>query len=203
MAKCEARKLVVEWLEDKSQALWPRAVRGQTFDWDLLFHPASDASAEQQLDFQVIKANIDPWACCAGSPAGSTRWRLRADGSGFAHLYLAGAWIDSGFNVECIESAVISGRQAARAITGKSVEFDGENFLHNRRGSGGLICALERGAVAAAQVLGLALTAARPESAASAGARHGAARRQKNKGRHPRRRHGRADDRVRNNGARS
>ena len=110
-------ELAVEWLKQKSQVLWPPASLGDPFDWNLLFDP-DETTGEDRIDYQVIKANVDPWACCAGSPAGSTRWRLPADGSGFAHLFLAGAWIDSGFNVECIEAAVMSGRQAARAIVG-------------------------------------------------------------------------------------
>ena len=97
------------------------------FDWNVLFDPKG-RTGEDRIDYQVIKANVDPWACCAGSPAGSTRWRLGADGSGFDHLFLAGAWIDSGFNIECIEAAVMSGRQAARAIVGTGDAIDGESF---------------------------------------------------------------------------
>jgi hypothetical protein len=77
----------------------------------------------------VYRANVDPSSCCVGSPAGSTQWRLATDASGFGNLYLAGAWIDCGFNTECIEAAVISGLQAARAVAGASFAIPGENFL--------------------------------------------------------------------------
>jgi uncharacterized protein with NAD-binding domain and iron-sulfur cluster len=164
IAKAHAGRLAVEWLEQKSQVLWPPASPGDPFDWDLLFDP-NDRTGEDRIDYQVIKANVDPWACCAGSPAGSTRWRLPADGSRFAHLFLAGAWIDSGFNVECIEAAVMSGRQAARAIVGTAGVVDGETFLHFERSLGGLLRQIAIGAEAAAEhILGLALGGGKPLS---------------------------------------
>ena len=138
IAKACARRLAVEWLEQKSHLLWPRTSHSSAFDWDLLFDP-EDRTGEKRIDYQVVKANVDPWACCAGSPAGSTQSRLPADGSGFDHLFLAGAWIDTGFNIECIKSAVMSGRQAARAIAGTSDAIDGETFLHFERSLGGLL----------------------------------------------------------------
>ena len=61
------------------------------------------------------------------------RRRLR-----FGQLFLAGAWIDTGFNAECIEAAVISGKQAARAIREES-NIAGEDFLHFERGLGAII----------------------------------------------------------------
>ena len=133
-----ARGKAIEWLEQKSHNLWPLASPGGVFDWTVLFDRQGRCGQEKLLD-QWVKPNVDPWACCAGSPAGSTRWRLAADGSGFKHLYLAGAWIDTGFNAECIEAAVMSGKQAARALIGSTEPIVGENFLHFERGLGALI----------------------------------------------------------------
>jgi len=137
-AHCLARGLAVEWFETKSRVLWRLASPSGTFDWYVLFDKGG-RQGEDRIDGQVAKANIDPSACCAGSPAGSTQSRLRADRSGFGHLFLAGAWIDTGFNVECIEAAVMSGKQAARAITGSESTIVGEDFLHFQRGLGALI----------------------------------------------------------------
>jgi uncharacterized protein with NAD-binding domain and iron-sulfur cluster len=119
----------LEWFVDKSVAIWPYA-RGPSgaFDWEALFDPGGNTGPER-LCAQGMKANVSPGDCCAGSPAGSTQWRLPADGSGFEHLFLAGAWIDSGFNTECIEAAVMSGKQAARAISGEEIDIPGEQFL--------------------------------------------------------------------------
>ena len=56
---------------------------------------------------------------------------LSAEGGafGFANLKLAGCWIDTGFNTTCIEAAVMSGMQAARAICGEPVHVLGEDLL--------------------------------------------------------------------------
>ena len=59
---------------------------------------------------------------------GSTKYRLPADHSGFTNLILTGDWIRNGFNTPgCIESSVISGRQAARAISGIQRAIIGES----------------------------------------------------------------------------
>jgi hypothetical protein len=88
---------------------------------------------------------------------------LGTDRSGFDHLFLAGSWIDTGFNIESIETAVTSGKQAARAIIGAGAAIDGEDFLHFDRGLGGWIRELVLGTEAAAEtVLGLALGAGGP-----------------------------------------
>ena len=210
IAKARARRLAVEWLKQKSQVLWPPASLGDPFDWNLLFDP-NETTGEDRIDYQVIKANVDPWACCAGSPAGSTRWRLPADGSRFAHLFLAGAWIDSGFNVECIEAAVMSGRQAARAIVGTDRRHRRRDLLAFRaqsrrpapadcdrsRSRGGT----HSGARAGRGEASLALRV--DETPLAKGVGHGGRRLQDNEGRDPRRRHQRIDGGLRADGARS
>jgi len=149
-AKCLALQLAVGWLENSSRVLWPLASPGGTFDWNVLYDPKG-RTGKDRLDYQVVKANVDPWACCTGSPAGSTRWRLGTDRSGFDHLFLAGSWIDTGFNIESIETAVMSGKQAARALIGAGAVIDGEDFLHFDSGLGGWIRELLLGAEAAAE----------------------------------------------------
>jgi uncharacterized protein with NAD-binding domain and iron-sulfur cluster len=127
-AKALARREAIGWLSDKARYIWPASTPAAGFDWTILFDP-SGAVGSDRIDAQVYKANVDPSECCVGSPAGSTQWRLAADASGFQNLYLAGTWIDCGFNTECIEAAVMSGMQAARAIEGASFGIPGENFL--------------------------------------------------------------------------
>ncbi|MBR0906608.1 NAD(P)-binding protein [Bradyrhizobium liaoningense] len=127
-ARKRARELAIEWLTRKSRHLWPGASPGGQFDWNVLFDP-SCASGPSRIDSQLYRANIDPSSCCVASNAGSTQWRLATDASGFDNLYLAGAWIDTGFNTECIEAAVMSGMQAARAVSGASFAVEGEDFL--------------------------------------------------------------------------
>jgi uncharacterized protein with NAD-binding domain and iron-sulfur cluster len=126
------RKLAIDWFETRASTLWPGAVSGGAFNWTVL-HASAEMKGRDRIDAQVLTANVDPSACCASSAAGMTQWRLKADGSSFEHLVLAGAWIDSGFNTECVESAVMSGMQASRALCGEPEAVFGEGFLHPGR----------------------------------------------------------------------
>jgi uncharacterized protein with NAD-binding domain and iron-sulfur cluster len=67
------------------------------------------------------RANVDPSDRYIQSLPGTGRWRLRADGSGYGNLFLAGDWIDSGLNAGCIEAAVLSGLEAANAVRGRDL----------------------------------------------------------------------------------
>jgi uncharacterized protein with NAD-binding domain and iron-sulfur cluster len=59
---------------------------------------------------------VDPSDRYVQALPGSDAYRLRADGSGFDNLFLAGDWIDTGLNAGCIEAATLGGLQAANAI---------------------------------------------------------------------------------------
>jgi uncharacterized protein with NAD-binding domain and iron-sulfur cluster len=115
-----------KWFEDNDgvRRLWP--------DFTTRMFAAGKAKGCKGW---TAHANVDPAHCCVGTTAGSSAWRLKTDASGFKHLYLTGAWIDTGFNTECVEAAVMSGMQAARAICGRPRAVPGESFLHNRYGS--------------------------------------------------------------------
>ncbi len=128
-AQHEARRLARRWLEDRAHALWPNVAQPGTFNWDALF-VWQNSTGLNRLWEQYIHANINPSDCCVATAAGTSAWRLKTDGAGFDHLYLAGSWIDTGFNTECVEAAVMSGMQAARAITGEERSIPGERFLH-------------------------------------------------------------------------
>ena len=85
---------------------------------------------EPLRDEQIyIRANIDPAECCVGAAAGQVQFRLPADGSGFDNLILAGCHIRTGLNTTCVESAVMSGMQASRAISGQPRIVVGEHYL--------------------------------------------------------------------------
>jgi uncharacterized protein with NAD-binding domain and iron-sulfur cluster len=128
-ADAQARALVAQWFEAQAPSVWANVGTRGHFDWDVLYSP-SRGRGPGRLDDQVVRANVDPGSCCVSSAPGTTRLRLKCDASGLDHLYLAGSWIDTGFNTECIEAAVMSGLQAARAITGEPREIPGEHFLH-------------------------------------------------------------------------
>jgi uncharacterized protein with NAD-binding domain and iron-sulfur cluster len=107
----------VDYLRRDVHHLWPRAVADGDFRWDLLCN-AGDAEGPARLDGQYCTANVDPSDRYVLSLPGTGRFRLRADESGYENLFLAGDWTDSGLNAGCIEGAVVSGIQAANALTG-------------------------------------------------------------------------------------
>ena len=78
------------------------------------------------------RANVDPSDRYVTARPGSGRYRLRADGSGFDNLFLAGDWIDSGLNAGCIEAATLSGLQAANAVEGRTLTEGTVGFAPHR-----------------------------------------------------------------------
>lgn len=126
------RQLSLNWLERNLRHLLPDAVRDDGKpNWNLL-HTINGDRGRARFNQQYFRANIDPSDCCPGSAAGSTRYRLAADASGFDNLYLAGCWVKTGLNTASVESAVMAGMQAARAITGSSDNVWGEKLTFRR-----------------------------------------------------------------------
>jgi uncharacterized protein with NAD-binding domain and iron-sulfur cluster len=122
------RANAVRFLERRSPMLWPGAVDPDGgFRWDLLCAHGTDsvaASGQARFDSQYWRANTDPSDRYVQSLPGTDPYRLRADGSGFDNLFLAGDWIDSGLNAGCIEAATLGGLQAANAIKGRPLDDD-------------------------------------------------------------------------------
>lgn len=79
---------------------------------------ASAGVGVKRFEQQFWRANIDPTERYVLSPPGSTRHRLKAWGSGFDNLVLAGDWIYTGLNVGSVEGTVMGGRLASYAISG-------------------------------------------------------------------------------------
>jgi len=122
-ALAAATTLTRDWLDAYAGALWPASVPAGAgaggFDWQLLRDPAGSTGAAR-LGAQFIRANIDPTERYVLSVAGSTATRLPADGSGLANLVLAGDWTHSDWNAGCIEAAVTTGINAARAVRARA-----------------------------------------------------------------------------------
>jgi hypothetical protein len=119
-----AKDAIVRWMNSRLPLLWPGALQTSGFDWDLLDPPPSPGSSDP-LEFQYVRTNIDPWERYVLSKPGTLRWRLWPDGSGISNLFLAGDWARTGLDAGCIEAAVMSGRAAARAITGGNMIIPG------------------------------------------------------------------------------
>jgi uncharacterized protein with NAD-binding domain and iron-sulfur cluster len=134
-ASAALKASVVTWLETASNAGWPLASDGAAFRWDFLTDPLGRAG-RMRLDAQFLRANIDPTECCVASPAGSTKFRLQPDESGFGNLILAGEANRTGCNTSSVEGAVMSGMAAARAICGEPATIVGYDFLQRRPSQG-------------------------------------------------------------------
>jgi uncharacterized protein with NAD-binding domain and iron-sulfur cluster len=121
-----AKDAIVPWMNRCLPILWPKARDTGTsgFCWDLLDAPAG-VVGPKRLDFQYVRTNIDRWERYVLSAPGTLRWRLWPDGSGISNLLLAGDWVRTGLDAGCIEAAVMSGRAAARAITGANMSIPG------------------------------------------------------------------------------
>ncbi|GIQ75080.1 FAD-dependent oxidoreductase [Bradyrhizobium sp. RD5-C2] len=123
-----AKSLIIKWMNKDLPEIWPkcRDPNLPKFDWDLLVVPASvQQQGEARLDSQYIRPNINPWERYVLSKPGTLQWRLWPDRSGISNLFLAGDWTRTGLDSGCIEAAVMSGRVAARAITGASMNIPG------------------------------------------------------------------------------
>ena len=121
-----ARADAVAFVRADLPKLWPDAFRDGDFRWDLLVDPHG-RDGEARFDSQYSRANFAPSERYVLSPTGSVDHRLRADGSGWSNLTLAGDWTRTGVDLGCVEATVMSGMQAARAITGEKVHIVGED----------------------------------------------------------------------------
>jgi len=124
----EVKVHALEWMRRHAVSLFPGAESPQhpgRFHWELLVAPdASEGPA--RFEAQYYRANVDLSGRYVLSVKGSTRYRLRPDGSGFDNLYLAGDWTRNGINSGCLEAATLSGLQASRAISGHPAVIPGE-----------------------------------------------------------------------------
>lgn len=123
------RQTALDFLRTDISYLWPRTglnAAAPMFDWNVLVAPEG-TDGEERFAAQYWRANIDPSERYVLAVPGTTGFRLRTGESGFINLVLTGDWIRNGFNSPgCIESAVISGRQAARFINGGTYRIIGE-----------------------------------------------------------------------------
>jgi uncharacterized protein with NAD-binding domain and iron-sulfur cluster len=116
--RARLREDAIDYLEGDVRHLWPKSHHDGSFRWDLLCG-ANGGQGPDRIDSQYLRVNVDPSDRYVLSLPGTARYRLRADASGYDNLVLAGDWTDNGLNAGCIEGAVVSGIQAANAVTGR------------------------------------------------------------------------------------
>lgn len=118
----QVRTNAIRFLNNHIGLIWPKAVRGSgEFRWDLLMDPSADGGARAQgeslFDSQFWIANIDPSERYVLSVPGSQKYRISPLDNTYDNLTIAGDWTASGLDSGCVESAVMSGRLAAHAIS--------------------------------------------------------------------------------------
>jgi uncharacterized protein with NAD-binding domain and iron-sulfur cluster len=113
-------------LRETARYLWPMAsdARGE-FRWDMLRDaresdgtPSAAATGEARFVSQYWRANVNPTDRYVLSTPGSTKYRISPLDLTYDNLTVAGDWTESGLNVGCVESAVMSGLLAAHALSG-------------------------------------------------------------------------------------
>lgn len=125
-----ARHGARDYLGEHITVQWPGSRDGTTgtFDWDVLVDPEG-RSGEGRLDAQLIRANHEPTERYVQTPPGTVKYRLAPDESGYENLILTGDWVRTGLDVGCVESAVMGGMFASRAISGCPEHMAREDHL--------------------------------------------------------------------------
>ncbi len=124
------REIVAEnatrFLESEVRALWPHAVDDEgNFRWELLAEEPGESGPEgakagkSRFHKQFWTANVNPSDRYVLSLPGTIRYRVSPLDANFDNLTIAGDWTASGLDSGCIESAVMSGRLAAHALSGR------------------------------------------------------------------------------------
>lgn len=108
-----------QWVQNNAGWFWPKATTylyPQGLNYQLLADPDNSPDGYSRFSSQFFRANVRPTDHYTLSVPNSDRYRLKADASGFANMYLCGDWIDFGGNVGYIDGTIQSGQQAAQAL---------------------------------------------------------------------------------------
>ena len=123
---------VSDWFSANGPAFLPGTTdANDRVDWNFLY-VTDGSSGQSRVERQWLRANVYSTECIPGSAAESINWRIAANGVKAKNLFVAGCWIRTGFDVSCVEGAVMAGMQAARAISGSPQEITGEDLFHLR-----------------------------------------------------------------------
>jgi uncharacterized protein with NAD-binding domain and iron-sulfur cluster len=127
-----ARQEAVRFLDRHAGHLWPRAVRpGGGFRWELLVPTeAEPAAGPEGFGTQYWTANVSPSDRYTLTLPGTAKDRISPLDNTYDNLTVAGDWTACGLIVGCVEAAVISGRLAAHALSGRPALGDIVGFDH-------------------------------------------------------------------------
>lgn len=108
-------------LQENIGRVWPNAVNENGFRWDLLIDPEGSSRRKgakcDRLTSQFVTANVNPTDRYVLFVPNSAKFRISPLDYDVANMTIAGDWTECGLNVGCVESAFMSGRLAAHAIS--------------------------------------------------------------------------------------
>lgn len=110
------------FVQNNARPIWPGTMNGNTFDWSVLAAPEGTAGV-QRLAAQYWRANVDTTELYILSTPEGIANRIAAGNTGLSNLVFAGDWTDNGFNIGSVEGAVMSGLQAAEAVSGVPIDI--------------------------------------------------------------------------------
>jgi uncharacterized protein with NAD-binding domain and iron-sulfur cluster len=89
----------------------------------------SGGDGKARFAWQYASANVGASARYVLALPGTLVHRIRPDETGFRNMWAAGEWTRNGFEVGCVEGAVISGLGAAQALSGMREAIVGQDDL--------------------------------------------------------------------------
>ena len=111
----------LSWFTTKAPLLWPSLGGPESrLRWEYLVDPSNGRDGDRFLA-QYHRANVDPSDRYVQSLAGTSEFRISPAKAWFGNLFVCGDWTRTLLNVGCVEAAVTSGTQAAKAIRKKTV----------------------------------------------------------------------------------
>jgi uncharacterized protein with NAD-binding domain and iron-sulfur cluster len=125
-----AKELGIQFCESSLTNLMPNAMDKTCppdVNWNVIVDP-ENRSGKDRFDSQYWRSNCGPSERCTIALPGATRYRMKANDTGYSNLCITGDWIDNGLYVACMEGAITSGIYGARAVTGINYPIIGEKL---------------------------------------------------------------------------
>jgi uncharacterized protein with NAD-binding domain and iron-sulfur cluster len=127
----EVRQNAIRFLERDVRHLWPNAAGPDGFRWDLLHARETDTpNGPDRFATQFWTANVNPSDRYTLTLPGSAASRISPLDNTYDNLIVTGDWTACGLIAGCVEAAVMSGRLAAHALTGRPRLEDIVGFDH-------------------------------------------------------------------------
>ncbi len=119
--QARVKKHALAFLKQSVKGLWPKAIHKESgeLNCDLLVDPENREGMDR-FEAQYWNAPTNPSDRYVLSVPGSTRARLKANGSGYSNLYLTGDWTWNPISLGCAEAATIAGKYTCQAMVGAS-----------------------------------------------------------------------------------